>query len=578
MNDNDQPFTLSLNKRDNPPGRFWADDDFPAVGDEPADVNAGLTDLGFIRAAIRRSTRFLGAMAVAGLLIGSAVYVTSPHAAQASTTLLLTIGPEATPSSGIQDDATIAQSRAVAGLVLHKLRLSQSASSFLGSYTATPLTERVLLITVNAASSGDAVIRANTVAAEFLRYRAQQLNAAQQQMFIVLKQQVDQAKQQVNTIKSQISRLSAQPPSPAKQATLTKLGGQLEQANTTLVQLQQSVNATRATTQETTASQIGGSGVLDKAAPVPPHSKLKHLILYAAIGLFGGLVLGLAIVVIRALTSDRLRRRDDIARALGAPVKLSVGKSPLSRWRPGRRGLAAAENAGIRRIVAHLGRAVPTRPRGGTALAVVPVDDPQVAAVSLMSLAVSCARQGMQVVVADLASGAPAADLLGSREPGVRPVSVHDARLIVAIPEPDDVVPAGPLGGASVQNQRSPFTEAVTAACASSDVLLTLAPLDPSLGGEHLASWATNAVVVITAGRSSWTKIHGVGEMIRLAGTRLVSAVLVGADKSDDSFGVVPTSEAGHDAQAVKEDPHLDGEDLFITADPGTDGRWSRHR
>ena len=62
--------------------------------------------------------------------------------------------------------------------------------------------------------------------------------------------------------------------------------------------------------------------------------------------------------------------------------------------------------------------------------------------------------------------------------------------------------------------------------------------LDPSFGGEHLATWATSAVVVVTAGRSSWTRIHAVGEMIRLAGTSLISAVLVGADKTDESLGV----------------------------------------
>ena len=42
----------------------------------------------------------------------------------------------------------------------------------------------------------------------------------------------------------------------------------------------------------------------------------------------------------------------------------------------------------------------------------------------------------------------------------------------------------------------------------------------------------------MTAGRSSWTRIHAVGEMIRLAGMSLVSAVLVGADKTDESLGV----------------------------------------
>ena len=75
----------------------------------------------------------------------------------------------------------------------------------------------------------------------------------------------------------------------------------------------------------------------------------------------------------------------------------------LSRWLPGRRGLAAAGSPNIRRIVAYLGDTLAANSRGTAALAVVPVDDPQVAALSVVSLAISCAQQmGMRVVVADL--------------------------------------------------------------------------------------------------------------------------------------------------------------------------------
>jgi hypothetical protein len=35
-------------------------------------------------------------------------------------------------------------------------------------------------------------------------------------------------------------------------------------------------------------------------------------------------------------------------------------------------------------------------------------------------------------------------------------------------------------------------------------------------------------------------RLHAVGEMIRLAGTRLTSAVLLGADKTDESLGTIP--------------------------------------
>src|SRR5699024_10657752 len=97
----------------------------------------------------------------------------------------------------------------------------------------------------------------------------------------------------------------------------------------------------------------------------------------------------------------------------------------------------------------------------------------------------------------------------------------------------------GPVRRVSPQAESAPSGEALSAAYDSADLLLTLVSLDPLLGGEHLATWATDAVVVVTAGRSSWKGLHAVGEMIRLGGTRLVSAVLVGADKTDESLGTI---------------------------------------
>ena len=67
--------------------------------------------------------------------------------------------------------------------------------------------------------------------------------------------------------------------------------------------------------------------------------------------------------------------------------------------------------------------------------------------------------------------------------------------------------------------------------------------LDPSAGGEHLATWAGDAVAVVTAGKSSWEKVHAAGELTRLSGTHLLSAVLVGADETDESLGVIPAPE-----------------------------------
>jgi hypothetical protein len=80
--------------------------------------------------------------------------------------------------------------------------------------------------------------------------------------------------------------------------------------------------------------------------------------------------------------------------------------------------------------------------------------------------------------------------------------------------------------------------KALVEASNSADVLLTLASLNPALGSEYLATWATDAVGMVTAGQSSEERVRGVREMVRLAGTRLNSVVLVGADKRDQSLGV----------------------------------------
>ena len=253
-----------------------------------------------------------------------------------------------------------------------------------------------------------------------------------------------------------------------------------------------------------------------------------------------GFALGLAIVVIRALVSDRLRRRDDIAYALDAPVKLSVGTLRARRWLPTLPGRAAKRDLDMRRVIAHLQSAVPRSTQGPAGLAIVAVDNAPVVARAVAALAASYASQGDQVVAADLSRGADMAHLLGVKSPGAHAVSHNGVNFTIVVPDRDDAAPVGPLRAVTSPAGPAQAGDALVASYASADLLLTLVTLDPALGGDHLATWATNAVVVVTAGQSSAERIHGVGEMIRLAGTRLDSVVLIGADKSDESLGLTP--------------------------------------
>ncbi len=263
--------------------------------------------------------------------------------------------------------------------------------------------------------------------------------------------------------------------------------------------------------------------------------------LYFFGGLFGGLAVGMGTVVVAALVSGRLRRRDDVATALGAPVRLSVGKLRVRSWPLGLPGRGGKRDLNMSRVVAHLHAAVPGSSRGPVGLAIVAVDNASVVASAVATLATSHARQGKQVVVADLSGSAHVAHLLGVKDPGVSAVSQNGMQLLVVLPDRDDVVPVGPLHGVISPVVHAQPSGEVVAACASADLLLTLATLDPAFGADHLSTWATDVVAVVTAGQSSAERVHSVGEMIRLAGTCLVSVVLVGADKSDESLGVTRT-------------------------------------
>jgi capsular polysaccharide biosynthesis protein len=438
----------------------------------------------------------------------------------------------------------------VAQRVVGKLGLHDSISNLLATYTVMNLTDRVLELTASATSSKEAVLQANTLATEFLQLRADRLQAQQQLTVAALDQQISQARQNLTALTTQIAALSAQPASHDQQAKLSQLNSQRSDAQTALVVLQQTTAGNKATGQANVAAQVKGSSVLDPATAMH-HSPAKFAIIYAVIGLIVGLALGLAIVIIRALVSNRLRRRDDIADALGATVNLSVGRISSPRWHLERPKLKAARDRDLARIVAHLRDAVPEGSSGAAALAVVAIDNEKSAAQSLVSLAASCAQQGHQVLVADLCPGAPAAHLLGAANPGIQKVTVDGVPLDVAVGRRDDVMPTGPVHPGRMRTPEELPGEALAAAYHSADILLTLIALDPSLGAEHLRTWAADAVVVVTAGRSSWLRIHAVGEMIRLARIRLVSAILVGADKTDESLGITQTAARGSAAARI---------------------------
>jgi capsular polysaccharide biosynthesis protein len=532
------PVIFSLHGDNGEQDRLGVYDDFAATEDRSADFVPGLVGLGFIKAAIWRSAWFLSVMTVLGLLGGYGASVKYHHSYQASASVLVTLSPYEDGLTAATNDQAIAETSPVAALAVHQLGLQQSVSSFLGTYGAVSVTSRLLNVTASGPSADQAVLRAGAVANAFLTFRANELNAQQNLVAQSLNEQIGPAKQRVDSIDAQISQLSSQAASPAQQSQLGRLRAEQTSATTTLASLGQALASNQATTQPALTAALKNSQVLS-VTPIPL-SKKKLLITYVGLGLVAGLAVGLAIVIVRALVSDRLRRRDDVAYVLDAPVKLSVrtfgARRRLMPW-PGR---AARRNRDMRRVITHLHSAVPRKTQQGPAgLAIVAVDNAPVVAQAVAALASSYASDGTQVVTADLSRGAHLAHLSRVKKPGVHAVSRNGVTFTMAVPGRDDPAPVGPLPPLTSPAGSAHAGDALVASDVSADILLTLATLDPAIGGDHLGTWGTNAVVVVSAGQSSSETVHGVGEMIRLAGMRLDSVVLIGADKSDQSIGLM---------------------------------------
>ena len=227
----------------------------------------GLVSLGFIKAAVRRSARFLFVMAVVGLLVGFGVYVrVSPLHTRPRRRCCLRISPYENTLTAAVNNQAMAETRAVAGLAVQELGLQQSASSFLSTYTATSVTDRLLTVTASAPSSNQAVLRASAVASAFLKFRADELQGQQNLVLESLNQQINQAKQRIDSIDAQISQLQASPLHPRSSRSSANYGRNKPMRQPRWPALQQTVIGNQTTTQPELTAALKSSQVLSVAA------------------------------------------------------------------------------------------------------------------------------------------------------------------------------------------------------------------------------------------------------------------------------------------------------------------------
>ena len=117
------PVIFSLSGNSDERDRLGVYDDFAADENRPGDFVPGLVNLGFIKAAIRRSALFVSLMAAVGLVGGIGVYVKYPHSYQATASVFLTISPYEDTLTAVANNQAMAATSPVATIALKKLGL-----------------------------------------------------------------------------------------------------------------------------------------------------------------------------------------------------------------------------------------------------------------------------------------------------------------------------------------------------------------------------------------------------------------------------------------------------------------------
>ena len=159
----------------------------------------------------------------------------------------------------------------MAGQVVAKLHLDETAQSFLASYKSSALSGQVLSITLSAATPTDAQVRAAALAQTFLAFRADQYSAESEVIIAELQRQV-------NGLQGDIARLTSSINGPRPRIRHPGQRGprQLVSERTNDEGQVSTLQADIEQDRLNTASIVQGSSVLDPATVTVKSAKKNH--------------------------------------------------------------------------------------------------------------------------------------------------------------------------------------------------------------------------------------------------------------------------------------------------------------
>jgi capsular polysaccharide biosynthesis protein len=585
-----------------------------------------LTTWHYLRNSLRRCWRTWLALSLVGALLGLGAVVLAPPHSTGTVTLLMAHPASIDGPDGMATDVSLLNTDEVAKRTVDELGLNLTPAEFRSTVAAKPVTTQILSIAVSGQDDASVVARTQALVNHYLAFRSTQLRSLSGGLISGYETRIASMQDQVKALTSQYGELSQRGAGGQSQALeiLTRRAD----LNSQIASMQRAIEDATLQTQ----AAIDSTHVIDSPRAEVTSAR-RTMVLAVGSGLIAGAGFGVGLVLFRALVSDRLRRRQDVGIALGAPVRFSVvSKGPpdnrfgrVGRWfRPRHvwrgddlealaRGLEsalksssgsgngssrlrasasmnglvaavatstgtrAANGAGANGTAPHLGATAKRRlrPHAYAATLLAHVDTPESADIEATRGALevsggsffSTARSvgpANSVAVAAICSAATAADVIHAaatrlRERGftvflvdlsrsgalVERMTQHRDHGVHRLPAPGIWRPSGlprlaigPRGFAGNAVTHLP-PDVRRGGWDTSDVVLALVEVDPGIEATHLASWVEQVVPLVAAGRSTAELLETTGELVRAASLRLPFAMMVGADGTDESLGLL---------------------------------------
>lgn len=519
--------------------------------DGPTEAPSLLISLHFLVDALKRRRLLVALMALCGTALAVLYLVLSPTAYEARTALLLVNDPQQDPARTAATDLSLINSRVVAERTIENLGLDTTVEDFNKSIAVTPDSASLVVLTLTASSHAEAVRRLSSFCTEYLDFRGAQITAQPDALMNGMSERVSALQKQADKLTKRINSLRLV--SDTETTQLNELVGERAQLIGQINTLEGQISEIQLRNQ----SIIAGSRVVDPAAPQPSSTQL-HGGLTLLSGLIGGTAIGVGFVLVSAIMSTTLRRRDEVAIAVRAPVLLSVGSlsrlpDRLASLRPLRR-MAQNRERDLARLVNTLELSLPSSWRGQR-LTVACIDNAKDVAHGLVRTALDLQGQGRTVHLLDLTEGAHLA-----RE--VRRTAIGGAGLTLWLPQtvpsfaqdPADLFPVG----ADVENQRYELRQ--------SDIALVIVDVDPAVPPDHISAFSDRVVLAVTAGHSSAERLRGASDLLSRTGVDVYGAVLLRTRGSDESHGLVRGTAAQQTEQPALSDP---GHDTWAKEETG---------